>query len=110
MTRATDNGSVESEIDHDPIERLDSALRDWRTRIDDLKVQLDLAAMDAKDTLDKQLEVAQNAYLAARSRLSQTHNVGSDLKAVSRDVEAVLHNLKEAFDAVTDVVRRSRSE
>jgi hypothetical protein len=110
MTHETDDGSVGSETEADPIERLADALRDWRTRIDDLKVHLDLAAMDAKDTLDKEFEVAQNAYLAARSRLSQPHDLGSDLKTVGHNVEAVLRDLKEAFDAVKDVVRRSRRE
>jgi len=91
------------------IAQLDGALGEWRTRLDDLKVQLDLAAMDAKDHLSEQITMAQNACLAARSRLLGSHSVDADLKAVSEDVKRVLHDLKQAYEAVSDVVRRSHS-
>jgi predicted nucleic acid-binding Zn-ribbon protein len=110
MPNTTSNGSEAPASEVDSIDRLEHALREWRTRLDDLKVQLDLGAMEAKDKLTKKLQVAQNAYLAARSSLSHAQESGSDLAAVREDVMRVLRDVKAAYDAVNEVVRRSRTE
>ena len=41
----------------------------WKARIDELKVQVDLAKLDTRDHATKQLDIAQNACLAAYSKL-----------------------------------------
>jgi hypothetical protein len=110
MTNTTTNDTGPAAPGEDTIERLEHTLREWRTRIDDLKVQLDLGAMQTKDKVTKQLNVAQNAYLAARSSLSRAQAPGCDLAAVRADVRRVLHDLKAAYDAVVQVVQRSQGE
>jgi len=51
-------------------DKLDRVLDDWHARIDQLKVQVDLATMDVREDVAKRLEVTENVYLAVRSRLA----------------------------------------
>ena len=44
-------------------------LDQWRARIDELKVQVDLAKLDTRERATKQLDMAQNACMAAYSKL-----------------------------------------
>jgi hypothetical protein len=48
-----------------------STLDEWRARIDELKVQADLAKLEARARGAKQLEIAQSACLAAYSKLRE---------------------------------------
>lgn len=81
-----------------------------RGRLEDLAVQADLATMDMRDEIREQLEVAENAWLAARARL----------RAAVADADQAMAELKQAFGkvladvagapaAAEEVVRRSRS-
>ena len=54
----------------DVFERLSSSLEQWRARIDELVVQLDLATHDGRDEVRKKVDIAQNVFLAAHSKLS----------------------------------------
>ena len=53
------------------VESISRTLDQCRTRIDELLVQIDLAKLDVREEVDHQINVAQNAYLAARSKLSE---------------------------------------
>jgi hypothetical protein len=90
--------------------RLERTLGDWRTRIDDLKVQVELGAMDANDALSGKLQVVENSYLAARSSLRRARDSGSDLAAVRREIVRMVRDLKAAYEAANEVIRRSRGE
>jgi hypothetical protein len=110
MTNAITNDVAGTGPDREGIYRLEHTLGDWRARIDDLKVQLELGAMDANDTLSEHLRVVQNAYLAARSSLTHARESGSDLAAVRRDVTHMVRALKAAYEAMDEAVARSHKE
>jgi hypothetical protein len=50
---------------------VERALDEWRTRIDELTMQLDLAYRDIRDEAHECLDATRNSYLAARSRLRE---------------------------------------
>ncbi len=94
----------------DLLQQLGNALDGWRSKIDELRVQLDLADLDVRDEIRKRLDTAQNVYLAARSRLSDAqHDAGSNLGSVRQGVEQLLSDLRLAYDSAEAVVRRSRA-
>jgi hypothetical protein len=111
MTDTTNHDEAAPPPEHDVFERIDETLDEWRGRIDELKVQLDLAAKDARDELRTRIDVAENVYLAARSGLADARNdAGSDADAARRSLDRLLRDLKDAFDAAVAVVRRSGHE
>jgi hypothetical protein len=110
MTDTTTNDSTTSTSDEGTIAWLERVLSHCRTRIDELKVQIDLGSMTANDVISKEMEEIQNAYLAARSKLRYARASGSDLTKLHEDVVNLLRDLKSAYDAVTEVVRRSHDE
>jgi hypothetical protein len=90
-------------------ETLDRALDHWRERIDELKVQVDLAALDVREDLAKRLEVTENVFLAVRSRLSDArHDTGASAASLRRSVDQLLLDLRRAYDDAEAVVRRGR--
>ncbi len=94
----------------DLLQQLGKALDAWRTKIDELRVQLDLADLDVRDEVRKRLDVAQNAYLAARSRLSDARSdAGANLNTVRQGIDQLLKDLREAYDSAEAVVRRART-
>jgi len=89
-------------------EKLDRSLDQWRARIDELKVQADLATLDIREDVAKRLEVTENVYLAVRSRLSDArHDTGKNLAAVHQSVDQLLVDLRRAYDDAEAVVKRS---
>jgi hypothetical protein len=94
----------------DLLQQLGNALDGWRAKIDELRVQLDLADLDVRDEIRKRLDTAQNVYLAARSRLSDAQkDAGANLGTVRQGVEQLLGDLRQAYDSAEAVVRRSRA-
>jgi hypothetical protein len=88
--------------------QLDRTLDEWRTRIDELKLQVDLASHDLRDELRKRLEVTENVYLAIRSRLSDAQQDTSDsMSDVRQGVNQLLRDLRLAYDDAEAVVTRS---
>ena len=65
IDEATDQHAVQVATD-----KFDRLLDDWHGRIDELKVQVDLATLDVREDMAKRLEVTENVYLAVRSRLA----------------------------------------
>jgi hypothetical protein len=77
-----------------------------RQRIDHLMVQIDLGTLDARDEAVKQLDVAQNACLAAVSRLRDAgHDLAATSEALRDGVEQLVRDVKKAIDAA-DAVRK----
>ncbi len=106
MPEMTRTDRPENESEHDVTERLSRTLDEWRGRIDELLVQFDLAGLEMREKLGRHRDQVENAYLAARSRLSEvrrdaTHNANSlcegtekligDLQHVYEAAEAALH-------------------
>lgn len=117
-TNTTDHADTGTDTDTDTqsstadgkgaAETLDRTLDHWRARIDELKVQVDLATLDAREDLSKRLEVTENVYLAIRSRLSDARgDAGTSLGTVRHSVDQLLADLRRAFDDAEAVVRRS---
>jgi hypothetical protein len=111
MTDTRKTGSSEETQRHDIIDRLDKTLEQWRGRIDELIVQADLASKGVRDEMHARLQTAENAYLAARSRLARGRDdMGEDVSSLRHDVERLLGDVKRAFEksqhAAREVVSR----
>lgn len=79
----------------------------WRGRVDEIRVQLDLAKLDLRDQAARQLELARNANLAASSKLRDAYHDATETAEALRDgVEELLRDVKDTFDAVQDVLDR----
>lgn len=115
MATTTDNGSGGTSVtgatgdtaDRKTVERLEQLLEEWRGRIDDLLVQADLASKDVRATVRAQVEVAENAYLAAMNRLRDlpkdaTGNLGS----VRDGVDKLIDDMRQAYQSAEAVIRR----
>lgn len=97
MTDTNNGPGANPEGPHDLAEALQEALTEWRARIDELIVQIDLANMGLRDELSKQLNGAENAGLAARAGLaSAVHDLASGVPAQRDAVTAVLQDLRRA--------------
>jgi hypothetical protein len=93
------------------VERLERLLDEWRARIDELLVQVDLASKDVSESLRAQATAAQNAYLAARNQLSRIpKDAGANLGAVRSGIEKLLEDLRNAYDSAEATIRRSRGQ
>ena len=105
----TTTAQPDGEKDQDVIERLGRALDEWRARLDELQVQLNLAKLDLREEVRARVDITENVYLAARSRLTDLRNdIGSNFGSARRGTEQVLHDLRLAYDAAEDVVRRAK--
>ena len=89
------------------VEAMTGTLDQWKARIDELKVQLDLAKLDSRERATKQLDIAQNVCLAAYSKLREAHHdahVNAD--SLRAGIQQLLDDLKEAFEAAQAVITR----
>ena len=101
---AQDNGSTTRP---DPAERLQKELTEWRARIDELIVQLDLASMDVRDELSRRLGSATNAGLAALSGLGQLRDdVAANLPSPRETVGDVLRDLQRTYQQARAAIER----
>jgi hypothetical protein len=112
---AGEKGSDQSRTDLDgqrnTIQQLGRTLDEWRSKIDQLMVQLDLADLDVRDEIRRRLDTTQNVYLAARSRLSDARSdADTNLSSLRSGLEQLLRDLRDAYDAAEAVVRRSRQQ
>ena len=74
--------------DVDTVERLEQLLDEWRGKIDELLVQVDLASKDVSEEVRDRATAAQNAYLAAKNQLRQIpKDAGSNLGSLRSGVE-----------------------
>ncbi len=104
----TDDGTSTADV-RSMAEKMDRTLDQWRARIDELKVQVDLATLDVREDLTKRLEVTENVYLAVRSRLSDVrHDTGKNVVNLRQSVDQLLLDLRRAYDDAEAVVKRSR--
>ena len=95
----------------DLLQKMTRALDGWRSKIDELNLQLELADLDVRDVAAKQVAVTQNVYLAARSRLSNARlDANSNVNTLRLGIEQLLADLRDAYTSAEAVVRRSREQ
>ena len=110
--------SLEDQIEHgttearsDVFERVGRMLDEWRGKIDELVVQLDLANLDLRDEVHKNLDAVQNAYLAAHSKLSDAKgDACSSLHTLETGLEKLLRDVALTFEEAQVALRRAREE
>jgi hypothetical protein len=110
-TEGTDQPANDGTPDTDQQDRANEVLHvldQWKTRVDELRVQLDLAKLDLRDHATRQIELACNANLAATSKLRDAYHDATTTAEELRDgVEELVRDVKEAFDAVQNVLSRA---
>jgi len=78
-----------------------SPSQQFKGDLDELAVQADLAAMNARDVLSQRLEAAENAWLAAHHRLqSAMHDAESVLSDMRKVVTDLMHVMGDADQAI----------
>ena len=89
------------------VDSMTGTLDQWKARIDELKVQVDLAKLDARERATKQLDIAQNACLAAYSKLREAGRDATVNADTLRDgVQKLLQDVKDAIEAAQAVISR----
>lgn len=108
MTTTEDQSSSRREAG---VDRLEHLLDEWRGKIDELLVQVDLASKDVSEDVRSRATAAENAYLVAKNKLREIpKDAGSNLGSLRSGVEKLLDDLRQAYQSAEDAVRRSRSE
>jgi hypothetical protein len=102
-----DSKTAHEEKTSELVDSLTGTVDQWRARIDELKVQVDLARLDTRDRATKQLEIAQNACLAAYSKLRDAgKDVVGNADTLRDGVQKLLQDVKAAFEAAQAVINR----
>lgn len=79
----------------------------WKTRIDELRVQVDLAKLELHEEAVKQLDLARNVNHVAASKLRVAYeDAASNADTLRQGVHEFMHDVNEAFDAVQAVISR----
>jgi hypothetical protein len=100
-----------AEAKSDLFERIGRSLDEWRARIDELVLQVDLANLDLRDELRRSVDVTQNAYLAAHAKLTDARaDAISSLITLRRSLEKLLGDLGRTFEETHAAVRRAREK
>jgi hypothetical protein len=99
---------VSSEQEKDAvIESTTKTLDGWKGRIDELKVHADLAKLDVREVVLKQLGIAENAWLAAYSRLRDLRHDGvTTADSLRGGIGQLIDDIKEAIEAAEAVISR----
>jgi hypothetical protein len=90
----------------DFVQRFGNRLEVWRAKVDELEVQAALAGLEAGDEVRERLVLAENVFLAARSKLSVSE-IETD-EGLRHLLEGLAGDLRDAFQAAQAVLERSR--
>ena len=100
----------DGQVSPDEMVRVNEVMRRldaWKTRIDELRVQVDLAKLDLREEAAKQLDLARNVNQVAASKLRVAYeDAASNADTLRQGVHEFLHDVDEAFDAVQAVIAR----
>jgi len=89
------------------VDRLERLLAEWRTRIDELLVQADLASQDVREAVRANAAVAENAYLAAVNRLKEIpKDAGANVGSLRDGIDKLVGDIRNAYDSAEAVIRR----
>jgi hypothetical protein len=92
------------------VDRLERRLDEWRGRIDELLVQADLGSKDVSEEVRTRATAAENAYLAAKSRLREIPgDAGANIGSLRAGVEKLLDDVRQAYEDAAAAVRRSKA-
>jgi len=106
-THKTPPKPVEEQETSQLVDSMTGKVDEWRARIDELTVQVDLAKLETRDRATKQLEIAQNACLAAYSKLRDAgHDAVTNADTLREGVQKLLNDIKEAIEAAQAVISR----
>ena len=110
---STANGSgttAEEQVSPDEMAKVNEVMRRldaWKTRVDELRVQVDLAKLDLREEAAKQLDLARNVNHVAASKLRVAYkDAASNADTLRQGVHEFLQDVDEAFDAVQAVMSR----
>ncbi|MEW6470976.1 MAG: hypothetical protein AB1679_01780 [Actinomycetota bacterium] len=88
---------------------LQAQLDTWRGRIDELRVQADLAEMEARDELTRLLDDVERAYRAAQSHLDQAgDHTAETLETLRRGTRQILGDVEAALEAAAKKLSEGR--
>ena len=107
-TSSANDARPGDEATQDEMVRYDEVMRildGWRARIDELRVQVDLAKLDLRDEATKQLELARDVNSVAASKLRVAYkDAAGTAETLRLGVHEFLNDINEAFDAVQSVI------
>jgi soluble cytochrome b562 len=113
MSNTTDSSksaTTDAEVTPDETTRVNEVTRGidaWKTRIDEFRVQVDLAKLDLREEAAKQLDLARNVNHVAASQLRVAYeDAAGSADTLRQGVQEFLHDVDEAFDAVQAVIAR----
>jgi len=91
-------------------EALRPQLDAWRSRVEELRVQLDLAEMDARDELSALLAEVERAYGAAQYHLDRAGDDTTEtLENLRRGTRQVIGDLEAALEAASKTLAQARA-
>ncbi len=102
------SATADDKVTDEHVTEVMRGLNSWKTRIDELRVQVDLAKLDLREEATKQLDLARNVNYVAASKLQVAYQDAVDTAEMLRQgVHELLHDVDEALDAVNAVISRS---
>jgi hypothetical protein len=110
-TNSSGSTAADDEATPDDMVRVNEVMRRleaWKTRIDEFRVQVDLAKLDLREEAEKQLDLARNVNQVAASKLRVAYeDAAGSADTLRQGLHEFLHDVDEAFDAVQAVISRS---
>ena len=104
------SGTTDYQVTPDEMVRVNEVMRRldaWKARIDELRVQVDLAKLDLHEEAEKQLDLARSVNHVAASKLRVAYeDAVANADTLRQGVHELLHDVNEAFDAVQAVISR----
>ncbi len=108
--RNSGDATPDGEVTHDETAGFDEVMKildNWRARIDEIRVQVDLAKLDLRDEAERQLDLARTVNSVAALKLRDAYeDAAGTAETLRLGVHEFLHDVNEAFDAVQAVVSR----
>jgi len=99
----------EKESAPDEVEKLGHSLDEWRARIDELLVQVDLAGLEGRDVVRKYVDLTENAYLAARSQFSDVRrDAATNVNTLCEGTDKLIQDLQRVYESAEAALRRGR--
>ena len=96
-------GELQDEVDRVNRELVEAQLDAWKSRVEELELQVRLASMDARDDVAPLLEILRNRWLDAREQVTRAGSAAGEVLDSFRDT------LNEAADDVRSAARSAMS-
>lgn len=85
------------------IAKLETQLREWSTKIDELKVQANLAKADARDEINEQIRDLRKKESALLEKLNALRKAGDEISdEVKASIENSLNDMKNIIKHAVD--------